>query len=809
MGRKWSIFVIHHSHTDIGYTDRQERITRNHIDFIQQAIEATEHMRSGARPEWKGFCWTCETFWPVEQFLAKVTPEWRQRFERALRLGDIELSANYLNMTELIDDTLQRTFIRRAVNYGNGIGVRVDSAMTADINGYGWGFAQALVDAGVQNLFSCVHTHHGMYPLGCKQMPFWWETPGGAKLLVWNGEHYHYGNVLGLVPNLPGDGGVSSHAIDEQLAEVETRLPAYLKQLEQEGYPYDFVPLMVSGIFTDNGPPNPHIAHLIHRWNQTHGDHIEIQMTTLTKFFRHLRTLPTPIPTYRGDWPDWWTDGVASTPLHTQIFRDAQRALRLVDRLDPQQKYTDPHHIEEAVQKLALYAEHTWGYSSSVYEPWNPMVQALGVRKEAYAAEAHRVIYNELDEILRAHGEAPLIPDRPQRYRVINPFNHEISTVVPLYVDHWEPQVHGFEVIEAMSGHIVPHQVAPASRGVAIWVPVQLKSGEAKTLILRSGNKQGYIPTSRFERMGADGIMDTKPIKSATPAGQVAALSECSVETPYVRIEWQPKLGIISWFDKVQQQELIRPDFRHGAFTPVYEVTPTSGPGNITSTRRKMGRNRKGINVIRSVGQMSQVTRVTTGPLFSIVELQYTLPGTSHFVVELTAYHGLPRVDVRVRLHKDSVWDPENLYISLPFTVDDPHAQLWIEKAGALVRPRVDQLPGTLTDFNCVQEGIAYVGERSSLAIGLPDNPLIQLGSLDYGERRLHGDPSLQDDPEHLYSWVLNNIWETNFKATTGGFYEFRYHLSWGPDICSPESAIARCHEMNTGVVSYRCVDES
>ena len=39
MEKMWNVYLIHHSHTDIGYTERQEKIMRYHYDFIRQAIE--------------------------------------------------------------------------------------------------------------------------------------------------------------------------------------------------------------------------------------------------------------------------------------------------------------------------------------------------------------------------------------------------------------------------------------------------------------------------------------------------------------------------------------------------------------------------------------------------------------------------------------------------------------------------------------------------------------------------------------------------------------------------------------------------
>ena len=45
--KKWKIYVIHQTHTDIGYTDGQEIITARQIDFIRQAVEISEAIASG------------------------------------------------------------------------------------------------------------------------------------------------------------------------------------------------------------------------------------------------------------------------------------------------------------------------------------------------------------------------------------------------------------------------------------------------------------------------------------------------------------------------------------------------------------------------------------------------------------------------------------------------------------------------------------------------------------------------------------------------------------------------------------------
>ena len=37
-----NIYMICHTHTDIGYTDYQDTALRQHLDFIDEAIEACE-----------------------------------------------------------------------------------------------------------------------------------------------------------------------------------------------------------------------------------------------------------------------------------------------------------------------------------------------------------------------------------------------------------------------------------------------------------------------------------------------------------------------------------------------------------------------------------------------------------------------------------------------------------------------------------------------------------------------------------------------------------------------------------------------
>lgn len=347
------MYLIHHSHTDIGYTERQEKLMTYHKDFILQAIQILDDIHARKLTGCEGFKWQCENQWQVENFYAKASLDQIASFEKYVKSGEIGLSGNYLNMTELIDQDVLQSRTMKAKAYGDRIGVQVKSGMTADINGYSWGYPDVLAACGIENLLCALHTHHGMFPLNKKQEPFFWQGPNQDKVLVWVSDHYHIGNVLHLCPRggstymLFDDihdelqKGIRTSSVEEtnqkELEIAKTRILRYVQNLEEEGYRFDFFPMMVSGAVTDNAPPNADIAKRVSDLNRIFDGKLTIKMVTLDEFFDKVREAQS-IPIYEGDFPDWWADGVGSTPNTVKIFREAQRKYDLCRKLDPEDR---------------------------------------------------------------------------------------------------------------------------------------------------------------------------------------------------------------------------------------------------------------------------------------------------------------------------------------------------------------------------------------------------------------------------------------------------------------------------------------
>lgn len=804
--------MIHHSHTDIGYTQMQSRVGRFHADFLDQVLDLSRRIREGDA-SLAGFRWTSECFWSIEQWLQKQGVGRDEELVECIREGTIGLSATYLHFNELIDDELIRAAIGRSVAFARRHGLALDTAVSADINGFSRGYAQALVDAGIKHFLTSVHSHHGLAPLGRRQYPFFWQTPGGRELLVWSGEHYHLGNMLGLSP-----GAVITYGFEDELkpptrledthALAAVRIPRYLRQLELDGYPHDFALVQVAGAMTDNAPPSPEIIRFVHQWNERHGERIQIVMTTPSEFFQHVAGLADSLPRHSGDWPDWWSDGLAGNPNEVRVAREGMRLGRWARTLARRKNVTLPAaDLQRLEQNLLLYTEHTFNHSDSMGVPWNLIAKGISGCKNANASLAYEAAMDIHDQALAAVGEYPNtgpIPGERMVYKVINPFDEPVTDVASLYLekrDFGRLQIDP-RITNLRTGEVVACDQNSAPRGCTFDVPLTLAGGEEVEFELAAGMGALRALRRNFSEESAQDDVE------GAEAGNLP-VDRSGIETEHLRLGFGDNGEIAALVDKKSGLDLLGINRHYAPFTPIYEVTPVgeNDGERMNEVRRSFGRNRKGRDVRRFAGSITSLDFPKAGKIHVPVEIGYQLEGTEWLKVSLKVWRDLPRIDVSVRLQKKCVWEPENLYLALPFAV--PGGELWIDKPGGPLRPWVDQLPDTLTDWYCLQEGYGICRPDFGVAVAMPDSPLLQLGSLEFGKRPLMGHPELRIENARPYAWLMTNYWETNFEANLGGFHEFNYRVEFGSHLSSPEAIIRQCRLLNAGLKAFRVRPDS
>lgn len=764
--RRWTVFVVQHSHIDIGYTEKQEITADQHAQFLSQAVRLALAPEQKTRDEATRFKFTCEGFWQVEQFLAKASSKERRDFIRALKSGVMELTACRLHYTELLDQDLLRRSAQYAVDFARKEGIPLRVAMECDINGLSWGMADVLADAGVRWLSMNINPHHGGYPFGKPLVPFYWESPSGKRLLAWCGMAYHKANLFGLMGGQTPDGdpGVpgfklpgTNTVIDVQdISFAERKLLPLLEWLESSGYPYDFLPLMGSGLYTDNSPPGAQYCRILQQWNAKHGQTVQVRSATQVEFFEHLERNARNLPVHRGEWTDWWSEGVAATPQDTLVFRNAQRTRHLVDLLDPAGKVVSPERRAAIDDKLMLYAEHTFGYSHTSMSTL--LTQQVFMRKTKHAVDADVLASTALYDLLRTRGEGEFTDRRPLEYRVLNPLKTPARSVAYLPLDFWEwPTVQtGYRVVDE-TGRTYPHQTEGSPRGWTVAVALDLAAEECRKLKL--------VPPGEGKN-------------AETPAGE-------AFENEWYRAEWSKDQGIVSLTDRATGTQVL--DSKVGALgSPIYQVFPggdRGGAGTVYPPRKRPADQ-------VTAGRCTGIKRVASGPVYERWEFEYQVPGASQYALVATFFRNLPQIELIARLVKLDVRDPEGMYVLFPFAVADG---VWHwDKPGALIRPGLDQLPQSCTDYYLVQHGAALAGKECGLAWATLDAPMVQLGKL-----RLWTYSTQIEPTGPLYSWLTNNKWETNFRLSCGGAYDFRYVLQLGRAFADARQAAAQARALS------------
>ena len=777
-----TIYVVHHSHTDIGYTDLQERVIYNQVDYIRTVLGLT------APPNSSGFRWNCETLFCVEKFFQEATPEEQDAFCRLAAKGEIGLSASYLNFTDLMDTEA----FRRKLRYWHGFfaekGADLNAAMIADINGVSMGYRDAMLENGVKFLFANIHCHHGMYPLYQNQTAFWWENAQGQRLLVWNGDHYNLGNVLGFTPNR-GENGMIRDRLGEYPPErdpVETlheNLEGYLCQCEEEGYPYPFIITAVSGVFSDNAPPEGGIAPLIEAYNRKYGQEVRARMVSLQELYELVREPLKDAPVYRGDLTDWWANGVGSTPYGVKQYREAQHRWHLCQRLDPQAPEKYPAQWSQAEDNLLLYAEHTWGHSSTISNPYDTMVLSLDLRKTGYACRAHEAASDMLNRIASSKGDCLRYYATRGKIRALGAARAGVPQPVEFYIES-----HSMNAAEIrdQEGRVIPCQVSPHPRGRKISFLDTLAPGEEKTYTYRAlatplaklNPRKCYVGSEQVR----DIVNDYDPVTYTLPYG---------FENRFFRLEYQAGQGITSFVDKRTGRELLGRG-EAAFFTPLYERTPVREGVSPGRERGLLGRNIRGQHAKLYAGELTQVDCLERGSVFTLLRLEYQLPGTIGCQVYLRFYQDLPRVDFKLEVAKTLSPDIESIF--LPLSLDFSQSELWLRKGTEAFRPGQDQIPGTCMEYYMSDQGLAYVGPEGGALIASLDVPLCYMGEMRHHAIRLCQGKA-EDNRRPIYSWVMNNTWETNFRMDLSGFGEFSYSL-WLDEERDPQKAMDRLEEL-------------
>ena len=730
--RPWQVNFVQHVHTDIGYTRPQTEILGEHIRYIDYALDycdLTDNYPDDAR-----FRWTCESSWAVEQYLRTRPASQIERLKRRIREGRIELTGMLFNFSELPDEQSLAASLEPIRTFHTA-DLPVETAMQNDVNGIAWCMADYLPEAGIRYLSMGTHGHRA---LTCFDYPtlFRWQSPSGNEMIAYRADHYHTGNFLGIEK---GD-----------FEQFEQKLLDYLSQLEAKGYPYDITAIQFSGYLTDNAPPSTAACEMIRRWNEKY-DYPKLRSAVSAEFFRAAEArYIEQMPVLRKAWPDWWTDGFGAAARETAVSRlthadltATRTALAMARLLGEEVPASCEEELAAANNALLFYDEHTVGYSESVRDPYCKPSMEQRALKESYPWEAYRrtrIAGEGVQGLLQAHAGKSEVPS----LIVYNPLNWERSGLVEVYIDHQLlPPGKPFRITDTDGREIAVQPVRSRSDGTYwhIWAERVPALGAARSLI-RTG--EGLPSTAKATDTLPDMVENSwYRLRFNPDKASITELTdkELGVNLIDTAAEWQ--LGQLIHERLAERQSM--ENYRMGEYSrQLPENIRFSGmyPGTVYDTYRFTGHSDSGIG------------------------------DGDNFTFELRLFKKVKRIELAYSLIKKPDTDPEALYVAFPFAL--PDSRIYFELQGGAIEAGKEQIPGSSNDWNTVQHFAAVRNETNQIILGSPEVPLMQFGAINTGRYRAGALPA----SSHIYSWVMNNYWTTNFNADQRGAFEWSYYLT-------------------------------
>jgi hypothetical protein len=719
--------IVHHTHTDVGYTALPSVIRDLQRRYLDAAVDTCRSDRN--------FHWTVESLLGLEDWWQVSTLARRNLLIDLVKAGQMDVMAMPFNQTPFLNGIQWRQMMSWIpAELWRTLGIRL--AMQNDVNGMPRAGGLALLDHGISHLITGSNDDSGGPPFP-RPTSFWWRMPDGRKMYVWLGEHY--GSSMRYLQGARD--GNRFRLDDDSVRKAQAGLLDRLKAIEAMGYPHDRLILTFTNpIHYDNGGPFPTLAPFIATWNHL-GLKPALRFTTATQaVFDMEKAIGAKVPTYEGEWTDWWANGDASAPREVAASRQAKRyiaaAMSPVFGSMPQRAQPD---VTRILKDLCLFDEHTWGASSSISAPYS--YESLGqfVEKSELAFRPYGMSQALLNRRIRSK-----IDSLPEGIYAINPSACELTGWVTL------------------SGGVPPKTAS-----------LESQETHETTALYREGSAQRFW----VEKFAPNSIRGFKA--STTKA---AALTG-EARKPEVRLDSSDWPTSISW------PGMWKPLF-DGAFGEFLSVGVVPPAGRRTITQLHANPDKEKREAIRKTAfrevpatYAKSAARETPHTLIYTQEIRHERIAQAQRVLEV--WRREPRVRLTIRFDRLSSPAPEVLFLSSTLPEELPLPQL--SSGDVPFTPYRDQLGATCKDYFAIDGWARYATAGGHWLWVTRDAPLVAIGGP-------HVVELMQYEPQHpnrILAVVFDNFWHTNFVADSHGPMEFQFDLLWRENLAKPAELAA------------------
>jgi len=725
--KKWQIYFVQHSHTDIGYTRPQSEILAEHMRYIDYALDYCD--QTDQLPDDAKFRWTCESAWVTREYLRSRPSSQIERFKKRISEGRIEVTGMYANMAEISDENVMYDFLQPLKEFSK-LGIPVKTAMQNDVNGIAWCMPDYFKNTGVKYLVMGINETRSILPFA---MPtcFWWEAPSGERMLAFRADHYMTGNNF----------GIESKAIKPE------NMLWHLADLDSRGYQFDRIGIQYSGYRTDNAPPSTAACELVKQWNAKY-EYPKLRLAVASEFSEYVENkYADKLPVYRNAWLDWWTDGYGSTSRETAEVRKTQNMKQvdegifaMVSMLGGELSPALEGNIDHISENAIFFDEHTCGADESIDHPFSENSTRQWLQKGAYAWEALKKVTLLNEEALARLQGFMKKADFPVIY-VVNSMGWERSASVELFID--------YEVLP-VDKH---YKITDISTGKEVTAQLLHKRAEGAYWVLDVAN----VPALGYKALKIEVTSESEPKANENASAEI-------LENEYYKIVIdKPSGALSSLFDKALNQEIF----------------DSKNPWKLGQLIRETLPKRDKMTPSHSAVSNIKVEHGTNGPVWESIRISADMEGFEKgkenapkgLELEIRLFKNAKKIDFQYKVAKEIVTTPEALYVAFPFAL--PKSRIVFETIGGILT-QGQQLPGSSSDWNAAQNFVSVRGAKGQIIVVSNEIPLWQFSDFNMG--KFERNPKA--GKTWLYSWVMNNYWFTNFRAFQEGGFHWGYQIT-------------------------------
>ncbi|MGN0528585.1 MAG: glycosyl hydrolase-related protein [Eubacterium sp.] len=743
--RHWKFYISQTMHTDLGYTDYAEALPALYSDFIDTAREyiKNSHNRTGDKEKYK---YAVESSWVFSEGYAKEKNAHEiEGVVDLVKSGDFAVGAGRYNnaMENSGMEEIARLPYYTNRNLKDRYGLPSDNTIRMFDNP---AISKSYVD--ILNSASIKYAIHSMNPdrspyHKVREYDLFYMTGFNPqnKILVFNGKSYgeNYGFGGNYVNPKKGDANLAEKELLKLISTLE-------KRTGRRAYPYDKFPLPLIP-FGDNKPPlekQIKIANRVNeKWQSQGYDYPRITANFPEKFFEDVeKEYGEIIPVETGTEENWWNDGWGTTAFESGINKKNGTLAPMAETMaslascchGTPYPYND---LNEAVSRTGVYNEHTWGFNA--YKDCDEYHQQFEW-KRSNALGANALVQKSLKDSLKALAENA--NSQGHSIYVYNSLNHRRTDIVTVELDENAPEA--FEII---------------SDGKSL--PYELKDNQL-TFIAENVPALGYKLFSVIP-------CDKKPVfhsKSTVNSG--------CVETPYYILTMNDDGTVKSIIDKQKGgREIVdaTADVRWNQYQYYDDFgIPFKNMGVKFSSWKW--------NLYQPSKENTKIN-ITPTPFGVKIQVNTATFRSGSICQTITLYDNIERIDIDNRVLKSplpKLTGKEEAFYTFPFKADKGYEIRYDLPIGNVAEG--EQIYGTSRDWYTAGKWVNVYDKSDdySMTLALVNTSLLQLGerrtgkwSFDYNSKK-----------PYIFSYVMNNMWQTNFQGDQPGMAEFSYSLFTG-----------------------------